>query len=49
MKIKFGTENCGKIVVSKEQEIDNFNSFTESLTKKGIEFDVLTSEQSSKI
>jgi len=42
-------KNCGKIVVSKEEEIDNFNSFTESLIKKEIEFDVLTSEQSTKI
>lgn len=52
---KFCDENkiwyrkCGKIVVSKEEEIDNFNLFTESLIKKGIEFDILTSEQSSKI
>ena len=46
---KIWYKNCGKIIVSKEQEIDNFNSFTESLIKKGIEFDVLTSEQSSKM
>ena len=46
---KIWYKNCGKIVVSKEQEIDNFNSFTESLIKKEIEFDVLTSEQSSKM
>lgn len=42
-------KNCGKIIVSKEEEIDNFNSFTESLIKKEIEFDILTSEQSTKI
>ena len=46
---KIWYKNCGKIVVSKEKEIDNFNSFTELLTKKGIEYDILTSEQSSKM
>ena len=39
---KIWYKNCGKIVVSKEQEIDNFNSFTEALIKKEIEFDILT-------
>ncbi len=46
---KIWYKNCGKIVVSKEKESDNFNSFTELLTKKGIEYDILTSEQSSKM
>ena len=46
---KIWYKNCGKIIVSKEEEIDNFNSFTESLTKKGIEYDILTSEKSSKM
>jgi len=46
---KIWYKNCGKIVVSKEEEINNFNSFTESLTKKGIEYDILTSKQSSKM
>ncbi|MAV65130.1 MAG: FAD-dependent oxidoreductase [Pelagibacteraceae bacterium TMED124] len=46
---KIWYENCGKIIVSKEKEIENFKSFTESLTKKGIEFDILTSQQSSKM
>jgi L-2-hydroxyglutarate oxidase LhgO len=46
---KIWYKNCGKIIVSKENEIENFNSFTESITKKGIEYDILTSEQSSKM
>lgn len=46
---KIWYKNCGKIIVSKEKEIDNFNLFTETLTKKGIEFDILTSKQSSKM
>tara|TARA_B100000427_G_scaffold34558_2_gene25132 strand:- start:27016 stop:28149 length:1134 start_codon:yes stop_codon:yes gene_type:complete len=46
---KIWYKNCGKIIVSKQKEIDNFNSFTELLTKKGIEYDILTSEQSSKM
>ena len=46
---KIWYKNCGKIIVSKENEIENFNSFIESLKKKGIEYDVLTPEQSSKM
>ena len=46
---KIWYKNCGKIIVSKEDEIDNFNLFTESLIKKGIQFDILSSEISSKI
>ena len=31
---KIWYKNCGKIIVSKEEEIDNFNSFTETLSRK---------------
>ena len=46
---KIWYKKCGKIIASKESEIDNFNLFTESLIKKGIQFDILSSEESSKI
>lgn len=46
---KIWYKNCGKIIVSKEEEIDNFNTFTETLSRKKIEYDILTSDQSSKM
>lgn len=49
IKNKIWYQNCGKIIVSKENEFDNFNLFTESLMNKGIEFDILTSKQTSEM
>tara|TARA_B100000575_G_scaffold293146_1_gene303645 strand:- start:2644 stop:3777 length:1134 start_codon:yes stop_codon:yes gene_type:complete len=46
---KIWYKNCGKIIVSKEHEIDDFNLFTESLAEKGIQFDILSADESSKI
>ena len=42
-------KKCGKIIVSKKNEIENFNRFIDSLKEKKIDFEILNSKQTENI